>query len=291
MDAPELRQALEHALGPVSSSRPLGASAFCETWHVRHDGRALFVKTAPTGRSAMLQAEADGLRALAATRTVRVPEVACVLDDAAGCVLAMEWLELLPADAGFGERFGTALAALHGACDDSRLRGFGWTRDNFLGATPQSNTPTADWLAFFGRHRLGAMRDRLRGAAHAALRDAVDAVIERLPRFFDDGYVPSPALVHGDLWPGNWGMLADGSPVVFDPAVSRSDAEAELAMMTLFGGVPAGFTRAYEAAGGVRANARRQRLYQLHQLLNHAVLFGGGYAGQAVACARELARA
>jgi fructosamine-3-kinase len=86
-------------------------------------------------------------------------------------------------------------------------------------------------------------------------------------------------------------MLADGTPVVFDPAVSCSDPEAELAMLTLFGGLPAGFTRAYETAGGVRANARRQRLYQLYHLLNHAVLFGGGYAGQALACARELARA
>jgi fructosamine-3-kinase len=250
MDAPGLRQALEHALGPVSSCRSLGASAFCETWQARHGAQALFVKTAPTARGAMLQAEADGLRALAATRTLRVPQVACVSDSDAGTVLAMEWLELMPADAGFGARFGAALAALHAqACG---LPGFGWMRDNFIGATPQSNTPTADWIAFFARHRLGAMRDRLAGVAHAALRDAIDAVIDALPRFFDDGYAPAPALIHGDLWSGNWGMLADGMPVVFDPAVSCSDPEAELAMM---------------------------------------MLFGGGYAGQALACARELARA
>ena len=93
------------------------------------------------------------------------------------------------------------------------------------------------------------MRERL--PPHADdLRDAVDAVIERLPAFFTDGVQPRPALIHGDLWQGNWDMLPDGTPVIFDPAVSCSDPEAEIAMMELFGSAPEGFREAYEAGGG-----------------------------------------
>jgi fructosamine-3-kinase len=36
---------------------------------------------------------------------------------------------------------------------------------------------------------------------------------------------------------------------------------------------------------------RRRPLYQLYHLLNHAVLFGGGYTAQALRLARELSRA
>jgi fructosamine-3-kinase len=35
---------------------------------------------------------------------------------------------------------------------------------------------------------------------------------------------------------------------------------------------------------------RRRGLYQLYHLLNHALLFGGGYAAQSLAVARQLLR-
>ena len=31
------------------------------------------------------------------------------------------------------------------------------------------------------------------------------------------GHNPAPSLLHGDLWGGNWGVLPDDEPVVFDP--------------------------------------------------------------------------
>ncbi len=94
------------------------------------------------------------------------------------------------------------------------------------------------------------------------------------------------------LMRGNWGMRADGRPVIFDPAIYIGDAEAELAMMELFGAPPAGFWPAYAAAGpGLHPGyARRRGVYQLHHLLNHALLFGGGYAAQAQSCAQQVLR-
>jgi fructosamine-3-kinase len=77
-------------------------------------------------------------------------------------------------------------------------------------------------------------------------------------------------------------MLADGTPVVFDPAVYYGDREADLAMTRLFGGFGPRFYAAYEAAWPLPAGAReRVALYELYHVLNHLNLFGGGYLAQA----------
>jgi fructosamine-3-kinase len=277
------------------------ASAFCATWRAeprRGAGGALFVKSLPAARADVLEAEADGLEALAAVGAIRVPAVAaCWIDDAnAMALLAIEWLDFAPAsDPRFGERFGRCLAALHAAAPREGEGRFGWRRDNWIGGTAQRNRWSvsgglAGWLGFFGAERLRAMTDRLAAAgAPAVLRPAIEGLIAAMPSLFDDGHVPRPSLIHGDLWSGNWGRLADGTPVIFDPAVSVSDAEAELAMMELFGAPPAGFWPAYREAFGLAPGyARRRGLYQLYHLLNHALLFGGGYLPQSMATIERL---
>jgi fructosamine-3-kinase len=286
MDTRALAATLAQALGGAWSTQPLRASGFCDTWSARQGALRLFVKTASGPAAAMLDAEADGLRALSDVSAIALPRVIAFVHDGATRVLALEWLAFAPPDAGFGARLGSALAALHRA--PPPLEGFGWSRDNFIGATRQRNTPGVDWIAFYRDHRLRAMLERL---ADAEVTTAVEAVIERLPSFFDDGYRPRPALIHGDLWQGNWGMLAGGAPVIFDPAVSCSDPECELAMMELFGSLPDGLRDAYHATAGLHPGYERRRpLYQLYHLLNHAVLFGGGYLRQSLRVARSLAR-
>lgn len=276
---------------------PRAGSAFCATWRARTAGtgasrNTLFIKSAPAAQAAVLQAEADGLAALASAGCIRTPEVAgCWVDPSVDLVvLAMEWLDLSSAPGpDFGERFGHQLAALHLKAPADASERFGWRRDNWLGGTPQSNRWSQHggldgWLAFYGNERLGAMARRLSAAgASTALIDAVGGIIDVLPGFFEDGHVPRPSLIHGDLWSGNWGCMHDGSAAIYDPAVSISDAEAELAMMELFGAPPAGFWPAYREMASVgEGYVRRRRLYQLYHLLNHALLFGGGYAQQAM---------
>ncbi|MDW8312950.1 MAG: fructosamine kinase family protein [Burkholderiales bacterium] len=277
-------------------ARPLGASGFTATWRVETGEGCYFVKTLPEGRAEVLEAEADGLAALAATRTIRVPAVLfCQCVEGVGAVLALEWLEFAPPERGYGARLGERLAALHAA--PPPIAGWGWPRDNFLGATAQTNTPVgvagrAGWCRFFAEARLGALARRLNPWQDGELQRAVEAVCARLPEFFDDGYEPQPSLIHGDLWSGNHAMLAGGEPVLFDPAVSVSDAEAELAMLELFGVPPEGFWAAYAHRRPVAPGYARYRrdLYQLYHLVNHVLLFGGGYRAQALAVARWLAR-
>jgi fructosamine-3-kinase len=281
---------LRARLGGTWTVRALGASSFCDTWRADGAGDALFVKSAALARADVLQAEADGLAALHAARCIRVPAVIGSWSTSDCALLVLEWLDFSatePRD--FGARFGRQLAALHGAAAPGDGR-FGWARDNWLGGTPQRNRWSAQgglagWIAFVAQERLRAFAAGL----PAPLPDAVERVIDALPALFDDGHVPRPSLIHGDLWSGNWGCLGSGDPVIFDPAVSVSDAEAELAMMELFGTPPSGFWAAYRAAAPLAPGyARRKPVYQLVHLLNHARLFGGGYLRQAGALCKAI---
>ena len=47
---------------------------------------------------------------------------------------------------------------------------------------------------------------------------------------------PERALLHGDLWGGNYMIDERGEPVLIDPAVYYGHREADLAMTMLFGG-------------------------------------------------------
>jgi fructosamine-3-kinase len=70
--------------------------------------------------------------------------------------------------------------------------------------------------------------------------------------------------------------------VVFDPAIYYGDREADLAMTRLFGGFGASFYRAYNTAAPLAPGWQvRLELYNLYHVLNHANLFGGGFAQQA----------
>jgi protein-ribulosamine 3-kinase len=96
-------------------------------------------------------------------------------------------------------------------------------------------------------------------------------------------------LLHGDLWGGNHGYLADGTPVIFDPAVYYGDRETDLAMTELFGGFAPAFYAAYREAWPLDTGyGVRKTLYNLYHILNHVNLFGGGYAAQALQMIAQL---
>ena len=204
--------------------------------------------------------------------------------DAGTAWLALEWLDLGRCPAGAERALGERLAALHRHTAPQH----GWHRDNFIGRTPQPNGWHDDWVAFYGErrlaHQLRLARDNGFGGE---LQDLGARLIERLPEFFD-GYEPVPSLIHGDLWGGNW-SCCDGEPVIYDPAVYYGDREAELAMTRLFGGFGGAFYAAYTEAWPLApGHERRDTLYRLYHVLNHANLFGGGYAGQALSLLRRL---
>jgi fructosamine-3-kinase len=154
--------------------------------------------------------------------------------------------------------------------------------------TPQANDWSDSWIDFFRTHRLGFQLDlaAANGYGNDVCRPGAE-VCDRLPEYFA-GYTPAASLLHGDLWAGNWGVVA-GQPVIFDPAVYYGDRESDIAMTMLFGGFGRPFYEAYDR-NWPRADGYGQRvkLYQLYHVLNHLNLFGRSYLSQAVGLMRDL---
>jgi len=226
----------------------------------------------------MFAAEVRALQALSATDAVRAPTVITLGSTEDHAFLVLEYLDLAALDQQGGNRLGTALAQLHRVAGDS----FGWDGDNFIGATPQINTPHPSWPHFFGERRLRPQLElALRNGMDKALAAKGDAIIERVGGLFID-YRPVASLLHGDLWSGNAAQCSDGAPVIFDPACYYGDRETDIAMAELFGGFPTSFFAAYRAAWPLDSGYEmRKPLYNLYHILNHFNLFGGAYLGQA----------
>jgi fructosamine-3-kinase len=269
----------------VIASAHVGGGQINQAYRYRlESGTTVFVKTSPTAPVGSFAAEADGLRWLGETNTVRVPAVLAVRDepDLAHRFLALEWLEPAPVQPDHDERLGRSLAALH----RFPCARFGLDHDNFLatlhqGNGPDEHDPTTTWPTFYARHRIGPL---LRHAVDAGTlrpddRTRWDAVEARLDDLL--GPPEPPARLHGDLWSGNALVGPDGQAALVDPAVYGGHREVDLAMMRLFGGFGARVFAAYEEVHPLAAGWHdRVPLHQLYPLLVHAVLFGGSYRSQ-----------
>lgn len=286
-DSEAITAALEQAgIRPRGDLKALAGGDISAAFRVPTADGAIFLKVGASDALAMFSAERDALLELGRAGAVRVPRP--LLADTAGdrAFLALEWLELAPADAGANRRFGTALAALHRHTADT----FGWHIDNTIGSTPQPNERIDDWIAFWRERRLGHQLELAAAGGYGTeLADDGARVCERLEALFD-GYAPAPSLLHGDLWGGNW-ATCDGEPVMFDPATYYGDRETDLAMTRLFGGFSAEFYDAYTAEWPLAAGTeRRLPLYQLYHVLNHLNLFGASYLGRARSLLAECSR-
>jgi fructosamine-3-kinase len=247
------------------------------------DGSGYFLKLNQASMLEMFAAEAAGLGAIRASNTLRAPEPLGYGVEGNHAYLLLEYLPLQ--DQGNLSQAGEQLAALHRYTAAQH----GWFRDNTIGASPQRNPQDADWVSFWQQYRLGFQLERARRNGYPGrsyelgmqLKDALGA-------FFTD-YQPVASLLHGDLWGGNLAYLADGSPVVYDPAVYYGDRETDLAMTELFGGFGEDFYAAYQAAWPVDSGyAVRKTLYNLYHILNHFNLFGGSYGEQAARMTEKL---
>jgi len=239
------------------------------------DGGKFFVKAGTPEQRGRLRAEARGLEVLREAGAVRVPQTWLVGGEARHYFLMLEYLELRPGDDAAHARLGQQLAAQHRHTGERH----GFERDNYIGATPQSNTQSDSWPAFWREQRLLPQLGlaQKEAASHAWIDQGL-LLAERLAQFFG-GHVPPASLLHGDLWPGNAGFLGDGTPVIYDPAIYYGDREADLAMAEMFGGMPPAFHAAYHEAWPLDAGyATRKGLYKLYHLLNHYNLFGESYA-------------
>jgi fructosamine-3-kinase len=266
----------------VESARPTGAAITGQCWRVRlADGRDVFVKTRDDAPDGFFAAEAAGLDWLGAADGG--PPVPAVLGYGSD-LLVLPWLvEERPLNATV-DRLGRELAAMHAAGSPV----FGAAKDGWIGAAELENGPLDRWPEFYAERRVLPYVRQLRDGGTLASGEA--AVFERLAARLPElaGPAEPPARIHGDLWTGNVLWSGDRGWLV-DPAAHGGHRETDLAMLTLFaeGWVPRVLAAYEESAPLADGWRERQRLHQVHPLLVHAVLFGGGYLAAALGAAAD----
>ncbi|MAO65744.1 MAG: ketosamine-3-kinase [Balneola sp.] len=234
----------------------------------------LFVKWNDSAPDSMFETEAKGLELLASADTdLQVPAVTLQKDS----FLVLEWIDEGGGQQNSAFNFGAELAKLHKNTSDS----FGLDHDNFIGRLPQSNNKHSNWADFFAIERIepqikmGVESDKL---TRSVLRD-VEKMYQKLGLIFPQ---EQPALLHGDLWSGNYMFTQNGKASIYDPALYFGHREMDLAMTRLFGGFPANFYEGYNAEFPLEDGFDdRVNVYNLYPILVHANLFGGSYCRQA----------
>jgi protein-ribulosamine 3-kinase len=217
--------------------------------------------------------EAKGLALLSEQQVLRIPlTIACTTQDERQ-VLILEWIDQAPPTRDFWAVFGERLARLHKITRPQ----YGLDDDNYMGALPQDNTPCDSWPDFFVERRL---EPQLRKAYDGGLRsNTVQEHFQRLYRHLPDFFPPGPpALLHGDLWSGNFLCDDNNQPVLIDPAIYYGHRSMDLAMTTLFGGFDRQFYQSYDHHYPLPPNYRQQwEIANLYPLLIHLNLFGEAY--------------
>lgn len=234
-----------------------------------------FVKYHDNAPAGMFETEAMALAEISRTGCIRVPEPIAWGVDNDTSWLVLEYLELV--SNGPASLLGEQLAALH----DLPCAYFGWSKDNYIGSTPQFNHRSDNWAEFWRECRLRPQLEMARaGGFGARLIDNGERLLVGLHCLFQD-HQPAASLLHGDLWSGNKAFTTTGQPVIFDPASYYGDRETDIAMTELFGGFGPEFYAAYKAHLPLSPTySHRRDLYKLYHVLNHLNLFGSGYLSQ-----------
>jgi fructosamine-3-kinase len=275
-----------------------------------------FLKSARGGFD-MLRAEYEGVKAMADTDTIQVPTpIAFGQHESTRQGFALfEYLDFC--GGGSQHELGVMLAKMHkeGISPNGM---FGFHIDNTIGATPQPNGWEEDWPDFWDKHRLGHMLKLTGDAGY----DAEKVKKLRLKTRELLSHSPEPSIVHGDLWGGNKGFCKKNGkviPVIFDPATYYGDREVDVAMVSIcilsslskwavclyllklnffldkqtyvFGGFNSDFYNGYNSEWPLpTGHERRRTVYNLYHILNHEVLFGGGYLSQARSMIEQILR-
>ena len=248
-----------------------------------HQRLILKINTHPNAL-AMFQAERVGIEAIASTDTIKTPPILFCEKYQETAFLLMEYIEAKrPSEKDF-QRLGHALGKLHQVTNDT----FGWHANNFIGSLNQSNQYHHTWLDFY-------IKERLYPQFQLAIQNSLltkeeipteGFLIERGIDLFEN---IQPALLHGDLWSGNYLIAKDGIPYLIDTAIYYGHSEVDIAMTRLFGGFGQLFYDAYQEIHPRQKGAdRRENWYQLYYLLVHLNLFGKGYYGAVIDLLKKL---
>jgi protein-ribulosamine 3-kinase len=221
----------------------------------------------------MFEAEKKGLEILRNTKSIHVPAPLITGETGENAFIVLEWVQTGTQRPSLFQDFGVSIATMHKHSDAL----FGLEHNNYIGSLPQSNRQHASWIDFFIEERTEPQFKRAvdSGEIPISLHSRIEKLYSRLYEIFP---LEKPALLHGDLWSGNFIADKDGDVCILDPAVYYGHREMELAFTQLFGGYSPSFYEAYHAFFPLDPGfEQRVPIYNLYPLLVHVNLFGGGY--------------
>ncbi len=262
----------------IINTHPVSGGCINSAFVLQGKNKSYFIKLNRANLLPMFKAEFLGLKEIAQSDTVKVPNPLLYGSLADKAFLIMEYLSLKPGTRASDALLGQHLAKLHKIPQAY----FGWQQNNTIGSTEQINTSSNNWINFWQENRLGFQLSIAESNGYAGrLTESGAKLAESISYFFYD-YNPQASLLHGDLWSGNAAISEQGEPIIFDPACYYGDREADIAMTELFGGYGRHFYDDYNQAYPLHSGYKtRKQLYNLYHILNHLNLFGEGYLRQA----------
>lgn len=242
--------------------------------------------------------EVAGLRWLAQAESAGGARIVPVVSSGAD-FLEEPRLSSVPPSPAAAEKFGRALAHTHAAGAShlgapppgvSRC----WMGEAPLVSITHAPASPQSWGAYYAEYRLLPHAER----AHfsSSERQELDVLFAALAQGRFDHAQPrlvseaghGASRTHGDLWSGNVMWTASGA-VLIDPAAQGGHGEEDLAALAVFGAPH--LHRIWGAYREVSALEdgweERVALHQLHILMIHAELFGGGYASDVMRIVRS----
>ena len=256
----------------------VGGGCINETHKISFGNYQFFCKiNSATKFPHLFEKEANGLKLIAKQNLIKVPGVVDCFETGGQQVLLLEWINEGERNENFWKKFGEQLAALHKTSNEY----FGLNEDNYMGSVPQSNQPANNWIDFFVQQRLQPLIDhclsqKLLSSNH---QTQFENLYKHLPSIFEKEQ--KSALLHGDLWSGNFMCNQNSEPVLIDTAVYFGHPSVDLGMTTLFGGFRSAFYEAYNYHSPFPSNYHEQwEVCNLYPLLIHLLLFGRSYLSQ-----------
>ncbi len=275
----EIKQFLLETTGNtlVESPQSVSGGDINEVYKLVTQSSAYCLKCNPAAfAKEMFTTELTGLDLLDVNSEFRVPKRLGIISAGQYHGLLLEWIESGSTKNDFWEEFGRSLAGLHRSTHGY----FGLETNNFIGTIPQSNKQHGSWVSFYITERLKPLFEMAydRNLFHPGDARDIDRLYTKLDELIP---IEAPALLHGDLWSGNYMCDDNGCPVLIDPAVYYGHREIDLAMTKLFGGFGQHMYNAYHESFPLAAGWQdRIPLNQLYPLLVHVNLFGGHYVHQ-----------
>ncbi|MBS1577167.1 MAG: fructosamine kinase family protein [Bacteroidetes bacterium] len=267
----------EKVQSTISSLRFLSVDggSINETYKITiNNTRFFFVKINDAQKfPSLFEKERSGLNFIAEQKIIRTPEVLHSSIISNYQILVLEWISQGLKSQTFWNIFGEALAKLHKVTSEDH----GFYEMNYIGALPQTNQYTKNWIDFFIHQRL---QPQINLAASKGLlfKKHIEGFEKLYPELVNIFEEENASLLHGDLWRGNFMCDDRGRPVLIDPAIYFGHRSMDLAMTTLFSGFDRIFYDSYNYHFPFPRNYQEQwDVCNLYPLLIHLNLFGSGY--------------